>query len=106
MATSTMHATNGASMNCSTALSPWANQLAASSRGIGISLRQRRHDRADQIKERVHARSAADVRRNDHGLPPCSLGDLTNLVVVEVARRQQDPHVPLLHEIDQLADVF
>jgi len=31
---------------------------------------------------------------------------LTNLVVVEVSRREQHAHVPLLHEVDQLADML
>src|SRR5260221_12243505 len=103
MATSTMHAANGANMNWNTVSG--LPGLAAGARGLAERLRERGDDGVDEIEERVYAGGAAHVRRHDHGLGAGALGHLIDLVVVEVARRQQDPHVSLLHQGDQLPHV-
>src|SRR5688572_22746754 len=101
MATSTIHATNGASMNCSTVCPPDGSS-AARGGAVGVRMRQCGHEPVDQLEIGGYAVRPAYVRRNNHSLGACARGHLANLVVVEVPGRHQHAHLPLPHQLDQL----
>src|SRR5438132_13732724 len=101
--TSTMQATNGASMNVS--MLGLLGLLLSRSAGRAERPRQLRDPEVDEVEVRIDPRGTADVHRDDHGLGPGPRGDLFDLVPVVVVRREQHLNLPLLHLRDDLLHV-
>src|SRR3989454_6906961 len=103
MATSTRQATNGGIISWIPLITPPAS-LGRGARGAE-GARQLRDPEVHEVEVRVHARRAARVGRDDHGLGAGALGDLEDLVAVVVVRREQHLDVLLTHRIHHFEHV-